>query len=333
MRTVTKLSTTSLHLWERDRDQFYLKYLSPDKPDWEPQSPAMSVGSAFDAFVKCSLHQHLFGNDGDGVYDLQTLFEHQVQNHEIRQWAWEAGKYAFDCYRTWGCYEELLRELEQSEEPPKFEFEASGEIAGVPVVGKPDLWYVRNVQVLYDWKVMGFCSRHPQSPKKLYKSCRDCWGTDRAKPTRGGGDPKPHKDYVEIDFHGHKIGAHTLDQVDHSWADQLTIYSWLSGVEYGDPVVVGLDQLACKPSPDPEANRWPLIRVAQHRCRISEDWQTLLLARLQHCWAQLQSGHVFEDLTREESDERCRALDMQATVVGGEDDDFWASLQEGQYRG
>lgn len=333
MRTITKLSTTSLHLWEKDRDQFYLKYLSEARPEFEPQSPAMTVGSAFDAFVKCSLHQHLFGNDGGGVYDLRTLFEAQVQNVELRPWAWEAGKYAFDAYRTWGCYDELLRELEGSEEPPKFEFEIAGEVFGVPVVGKPDLWYKRGVQVLYDWKVMGFCSKHPQSPKKLHKSCRDCWGEDRAKATRGGGEAKPHKDYVEMDFNGHKIGTHTLDQVDKGWADQLTIYAWLMGVELEDPVVVGIDQLACKPSPEPEVERFPLIRVAQHRCRLSTDWSTTLLGRIQHCWAQIQSGHVFDDLTREESEARCAALDLQADVVGGEDDDFWSSLKEGQYRG
>lgn len=331
MRQVKRLSTTSLHLWEKDREQFYLKYLSDNRPEWEPQSDAMTVGSSFDAFVKCSLHQHLFGNDGDGVYDLERLFNEQVQNEELRVWAWDAGKYAFDCYRTWGCYDELLAELEQSEEPPKFEFELSDDIGGVPVVGKPDLWYVRNVQVLYDWKVMGFCSRHAQSPKKFYKSCRDCWGIDRAKPTRGGGNPKPHKGYEEIDFHGHKIGKHFIHEVDKSWADQLTIYSWLSGVEVGEPVVVGLDQLACKPTPDPDVERFPLIRVAQHRCRICDDWQATLLARLQRAWAQIQSGHIFDDMTREESDARCEVLDMDIPVT--EDDDFWNSLTERQYRG
>lgn len=331
MRSIKRLSTTSLHLWEKDPEQFYLKYLSDACPPWEPQSDAMAVGSAFDAYVKCALHHHLFGNDGDGVYDLRTLFESQVQDEEMRPWAWEAGKYAFDCYVTWGCYTELLEELEKSEVDPRFEFEVNGVIGGVPVVGKPDLWYKRGVQVLYDWKVMGFCSKYAQSPKKFHKSCRDCWGEDRAKPTRGGGEAKPHKKYNEIDFHGHKIGDHYLHEVDKSWADQLTIYSWLQGVEVGEPVVVGLDQLACKPSPDPEKNRWPLIRVAQHRCRIHEEWQKSLLARLQLCWDHLQKGHVFMDLSKEDSDARCEVLDMEQPET--EDDDFWNSLKERQYRG
>jgi hypothetical protein len=326
MRTVKRLSPSSLHLWESDREQFYMKYLSDARPPWEPQSSAMVVGSSFDAFVKANLHQHLFGNDGDGVYDLQTLFEQQVSNKELRPWAWEAGKYAFDCYRTWGCYDELLAELEKSDTDPGFEFELTGEFGGVPVVGKPDLWYKQGVDVIYDWKVMGFCSKYSQSPKKLYKSCRDCWGDDRAKPTRGGGEPKPHKKYEEFTFHGHTIGKHFMEEVSTGWADQLSIYSWLMGVEIGSDVVVGIDQLACKPHED-----FPLIRVAQHRCRISKDWQVQLLSRLQSCWQQIQSGHIFNDLTREESDARCEVLDMEQQVT--DDDDFWNSLNERKYRG
>jgi hypothetical protein len=329
MRKVKRLSPTSLNIFETDRELFYTKYLSDAKPEWEPQSPAMAVGSSFDAFVKCALHQHLFGNDGDGEYDLRSLFEKQVNNEEIREWAWRAGKYAFDCYRTWGCYDDLLKELEQSEEDPRFEFELHGEIEGVPVVGKPDMWYKRNVQVVLDWKVMGFCSKHSQSPKKFYKSCRDCWGSDRAKPTRGGGDPKPHKNYEEIDHYGHKIGKHFLEDVDKKWADQIALYSWLLGVEIGDEdMVTCIDQLACKPSPD-EESREPLIRVAQHRCRISKEWQEKLLARLTNCWETLQSGHIFDDMSREESDARCEVLDMEQP----EGDEFWTMVNERQYRG
>jgi hypothetical protein len=346
MRTVKKLSPTSLHLWEGYRDEFYVKYLSDAPKPREPQTQAMTIGSAFDAFVKCSLHGHLFGHDGDGEYDLKTLFETQCQVAELRPWAWEAGKYAFDCYRTWGCYDELLRELQQSEEDPQFEFELRGEVEGVPLVGKPDLWYRRQVQVIYDWKVMGFCSRHAQSPKKFYKTCRDCWGKDRAKPTRGfKGEPVAHKGYKEIDHYGHKIGDHFLEAVDKKWADQITIYTWMSGVPVGDEdTVVGLDQLACKPSPDPEKNRHPLIRVAQHRCRISAAYQRGLVKRLQACWDQIQSGHIFDDLTREESEQRCAMLDMQLHSEGAkidsgamkdsaEMDAFWADVNKKEFRG
>jgi len=346
MRTDKKISPTSLHLWESDRDGFYEKYLSEAPRVREPQTDAMTIGSAFDAFVKCSLHGHLFGHDGDGEYDLKALFEKQCQVPELRPWAWEAGKYAFDCYRTWGCYDELLRELQQSEDDPQFEFTLTGTVEGVPLVGKPDLWYRKNVQVIYDWKVMGFCSRHPQSPKKFYKTCRDCWGTDRAKPTRGfKGEPVAHKGYEEIDHHGHKIGGHFLEAVDKKWADQIAIYGWMSGGPVGDEdTVVGLDQLSCKPSPDPEVCRFPLIRVAQHRCRISAAYQLELVERLKDCWGQVQSGHIFDDLSREESDQRCEIMDIQlhgeanevkddAVRDTDEMENFWGEVSKKEYRG
>lgn len=351
MRDIERLSTTGLHLWENYTEDFYLRYLSDNRPEREPQSPAMAVGSSFDAFVKCALFKHLNGHEGpiaigrDGnpqtdekgnplrVYDLQRLFEEQVSNKEIRPWAWEAGKYAFDCYRTWGVYEELLRELEKSEKPPRFEFELRGEIGGVPVVGKPDLWYFRGVDVVYDWKVMGYCSKHSNSPKKLYKCCRDCWGSDRAKQTRGGGEPKPHKKYEEVDHFGHSIGSHWMEDVDKKWSDQLCTYAALLGVEIGnEDTIVGIDQLACKPNP--EEGEKPLIRVAQHRARISKGYQEGVVARFQRCWDAIKSGHVFQDLSLEESRARCEVLDMQQPEATDNDDTvFWAEVGKTEYRG
>lgn len=323
MRKIKRLSPTSLNIWESNRELFYTKYLSDAKPEWEPQSAAMIVGSAFDAFVKCHLHHHIFGNDGDGEYKLENLFEEQCTNPDLKVWAWEAGKYIFERYRFCGCYDEILDELLQSEEDPRFEFAIEGKIEGIPVLGKPDMWYKKNVQVVLDWKVMGYCSKYSTSPKKFYKCCRDSWNPEMGKPTRGG--KGAHKKYKEIDHKGHKIGGHWLEQVDKKWADQIALYSWLLDVEIGnEDMVTGIDQLACKPG-DPN----PLIRVAQHRCRISKEWQLKLLERLKDCWETIHSGHIFTDLTREESDARCEVLDMQQP----ENDEFWTEVNKQEYRG
>jgi hypothetical protein len=328
MRTVEKMSPTSLHLWESQREEYYKRYLADFKRPRDRQGEAASVGSSFDAFVKCELHHDLFGHDGDGVYNLESLFESQVQEEEVREWAWDAGKYTLDCYKKYGLYYELLSELEASDEDPQFEFTLTGTVGGVPLVGKPDLWYRRGVQVIYDWKVTGFCSKRSVSPGKLYKACRDCWGMNLAKPTRGGGQAKSHPKYTEIDFHGHRIGEHFLEDTNKKWADQIAIYSWMMGTEPGDEdVITGIDQLTCKPGP--KGARFPLIRVAQHRCRISKEWQLGLLARLQKAWGQIQSGHIFDDLLRENSDAICEVLDMQQD----DDDLLWQAINEREYRG
>jgi hypothetical protein len=286
------------------------------------------------------LHVDLFGHDGDGVYDLQRLFDEQVQDEENRPWAWRNGEYAYRMYKEYGLYGELLEELRSSTEEPKFEFTLEGEINGIPLKGKPDLWYKRDIQVVYDWKVMGYCANSAQSPKKFYKSCRDCWTDERAKATRGGGHAKPHPKYEAMEHHGHTIGAHWMEDVDKKWADQIAIYCWMSGVEVGDEsCVVGIDQLACKPSPlrdsEDEATkseeRMPLIRVAQHRCRISSFWQHSLMDRIQSMWDTINSGHIFTDMSREDSDARCEVLDLGQP--SDDNDDFWAMVNEKQFRG
>jgi hypothetical protein len=337
MRTTKGLSPTSLHLWENDRDEFYLKYLADNKRPDSGQTEAMAVGSAFDAYVKAALHKDLFGNDDGGKYSVDFLLLQQV-DPVCMPFAIRAGKECLDCYVACRCYDELLRDMEKSTKTPRFEFTLYGEAGGVPLMGKPDCWYHNTVDVTLDWKVEGFCSAHPTSPKKLHKTCRDTWvPSDTLKATRGGGEPKPHKDYLEMDHHGHTIGSHWLEDVDKKWADQIAIYSWLLGMPVGDEkTVTCIDQLACKPNPlqGTEERLHPLIRVAQHRCRISPEWQLSLLGRLQSCWASLQTGHIFDELPRSESDERCELLDMQIySSGGGEQDELWAMMNERQYRG
>ena len=320
MKTISFLSPTSLHLFESDRDEFYLKYLSDNARPDQVQSDAMAVGSAFDAYVKAALYQDLFGPSVE--YSVNTLLESQV-DEECIEFGRRVGAYCFERYEACGCYKELLSELKQSEEPPRFEFKLTGKVGNVPLVGKPDCWYKKGVQVTLDWKVEGFCSKHPQSPKKFYKSCRDTW--TEGKPTRGGGEPKPHKDYVEIEHFGHKIGSHWLEDVNSRWADQIAIYSWLLGMEVGDEdAITCIDQLACKPG-DP----MPLIRVAQHRCRISAKYQKELLCRLEACWWAINNNHIFTDVEKDDSLARCELLDMPT----GERDEFWDMVNERQYRG
>ena len=322
MRTVKAISPSSLHTFETDRELFYSRYLSEAPRVWQSQSAPAIVGSSFDAMVKCKLYRDLFGNTGGGEYRTEAMFDRQCENVELRQWAWYAGQWVFECYKDYGLYHELLMELSKSDVDPKFEFSATGEIEGVPIKGKPDLWYKRDVGVTYDWKVNGYCTKSAISPKKLYRRCRDCWPKGIAKPTRGGGQPRAHPKYVETEYKGHLIGEHCMSHSDKRWADQLCIYELMQG----EPGVVGIDQIACKPGDDK-----PLIRVAQHRCRISDEYRESVITRLKSCWEIIQSGHIFDDMTREKSDSCCEVLDMPQPE--DDEDGFWAACTERQYRG
>jgi hypothetical protein len=308
MRLPKYLSPSALSAWESDRENFYLKYLVADRPPREPQMDYMSIGSAFDAYVKSALHHALFGKGSDPRFELDAIFTEQVEEQN-RDWAWEAGKYAFDAYCLTGSYDELLGMLLNSREPPKFEFTVQGVVNGVPVLGKPDARFVHEsgAHVILDWKVSGYCSKTGASPYKGFRVVRDGWGSETAKPSRGAG--KTHKLYKPIDHEGMEISAHYMEETSKDWADQLSIYGWMLGEEVGaENVVVCIDQLACKNN-----GKYPLIRVANHCCRISEEWQKSLVERLSNCWTAITPGYIFNDtMSQSESDERCEILDMQS---------------------
>jgi hypothetical protein len=46
-------------------------------------------------------------------------------------------------------------------------------------------------------------------------------------------------------------------------------------------------------------------------------YQHVLMGRIHDCWNRITSGHIFKDLTREESDERCAVLEQQAIAIHG----------------
>jgi len=317
MRIPEYLSPSALGKWEFDREEFYKHYLCDTRLFNEPQSPAMAVGSAFDAYVKSALHRQLFG-ESNSMYSLDVLMCAQV-DEAIRDWARTAGRHAFNCYQYSGAYDELLNELNLAVGDPQFEFTVQGVIGGVPLRGKPDCRFVHQggAHVMLDWKVSGYCSNRTTSPKKLYAMVRD--GQHMAKPSRNDG--KPHADYKPLSFKGLTIGSHYLEEVNPDWADQLAIYGWMVGEEPGAvDMVARIDQLACKP-----AAPVPCVRVANHRARISSEWQMKLVSRLQDCWQTILSGHIFTDRPRDESDALCEVLDMM--VEDG--DRTWQSLKGG----
>ena len=313
MRKPTYLSPSSLALWECNREAFYLKYLVDERPPRTPQTDYMSIGSAFDAYVKAALHTALFGEGVDPRFEFDAIFTEQVEEQN-RDWALDAGKYAFDAYCVTGSYDELLENLLGSQTDPEFEFRVDGTVMGVPLMGKPDLRYIdcSGANVILDWKISGFCSKYGASPYKGYRLVRDGWTQETAKPSRGAGNA--HKLYKPITHRGMEIGSHYLEETCADWADQLSIYGWMLGESVGDEnVTVCIDQLACK-SRLPE---YPLVRVANHCCRISVVWQQSLVQRLTSCWEAVTTGYIFNDImSREERDERCEILNMRASAHG-----------------
>ena len=197
MRTPEYLSPTSLKKFEGNPDDAYLTYLADHKPPRLPQTLPMSVGSAFDAYVKSYLHNALFGNYGAGdAYARDAIFEKQVEAHN-RDWAKLAGEHVFKDYLACGALSDLMLELSTAVNQPRFEFEIKGpietRIGGIPMLGKPDVFFINSegARVVYDWKVNGYCSNSPTSPMPGYVMVRDCWTSSQKK--RSTNDRMPHK--------------------------------------------------------------------------------------------------------------------------------------------
>jgi len=315
MRIPRYLSNTSIQLFYSDRMEFYLKYLADERPPRFKQTQPMSVGSAFDAFVKNYILLRLVGKDSlPEEFELDVIFTTQVEEQH-RVWAREAGEYVFNCYKRSGALADLMFELGKAAEQPRFEFTVERTIDGIPLLGKPDVWFVVDgMQVLIDWKVNGYCSRSSVSPRKGYIKLVDGWDHQKQKPSRN--HRAPHKDAQIIMVKGIQINAAIfLEDVDSKWADQTCLYGWLMGAEIGEKFLTGIDQIVGKPNPGGK----PWLRIARHRTRVSEGYQRLLWKRIKHVWDTIQSGHIFDDMPKEKSIERQAMLDDYHKAYEGDD--------------
>jgi len=336
MKTVEYLSPTSIALFYKDPTEFYLSYMSDNRPEKFPQTLPMSVGSAFDAYTKSYLHEALFGKNKDARFSFEALFEAQVEAQN-RDWARQAGRYAFECYKLSGALADLMILLKGASNEPRFEFDLLGAVdkhregasldtGAVILFGKPDCHFKNKegCDVVLDWKVNGYCGNSPTSPSKGYMKLRDGWVGDQSRNNHA-----QHKDAFVMHHKGVPINLnHKLEVVNTDWANQLSIYGWLLGMDVGSDFVVAIDQLACSPSGNPDA---PKIRIAEHRTMVSQEWQFMLYDKAVILWDIVHSDHFFRDVSKEESQARCKVLDGVAKATSGDspNDKFFRDATRG----
>lgn len=330
MRTPKYLSHSAFSLWEKDPEEMFLKSLADNRAPRVPQERPAAAGSSFDARVKSVLHERIFGVGSDPKYSFEALFEAQVEAHN-RDWAKPEGQYLFDCYVLTGFFDELLALLQASKEPPRFEFQVEAEINGVPFLGRPDCRFVTTggIPVVHDWKCNGYCSKHATSPTKAYMLCRD--GFASAKPSKNHNTE--HKEFLGFQHGDLTINTTYLEAASTDWADQLSLYGWALDEKIGDEnVVLSIHQSVAKPLPDAR----PQLRVAQYRARVQANYQHKLAERLARCWNAVTSGHIFLDMSRQDSDARCEVLEQTAVGLhtdGSSHENFYNESTRSRYRG
>jgi hypothetical protein len=318
-----------------NEEEFYLKYLAPGKVPRFPQNNAMSVGSAFDAYVKVYISTKLYGKNDPRSFDFDQLFEKQVEPHN-RDFAKKAGAACYLAYKQSGALEKLMSDLFKSPMPPRMEFtstnkvdehgnvmnavsftekarfllEADGTLGPdkdlAVLLGKPDLHFQtsKKTDVISDWKVNGYCSQSGKKPTPGYILLLEGF----TNQTKNHG--KQHKDSVpSYDGDFEYSLTPNIEIQDQDWARQIATYSWLAGCPVGSDIIVGIDQLCCLPS-------FPnhMISVALHRCTVTEAFQIKTYKLYQELWDRMHSDWFFRERTREQSQERCAILDKQAAI-------------------
>lgn len=237
MMNVSYLSPTSLTLWEKNRLGWYARYVYGVKDE---ATPAMKLGGDFDCRVKRAL-----GWDGEVAASADA------------DRVWEA-------YRACGAWDDLQREIEVIITTyggnVTCEGRRSGVVAGVPVVGIPDV--VIGGRFLLDWKVNGFYSS--ASPKPGYVVWRG---------GRGG-----VADRLWLDDGIICAGLEQAEAAGSGWMTQLSLYQDLLGSAVSD-MVCGIDQIC-----------GPKAGVASFRGRIPDTFRVGVRDRLARAWDEIHSS-------------------------------------------
>lgn len=334
MRRPAYLSPSSISKWTLDPNAYYIKYLSDCKMKDEPQTDAMSVGSAFDAYVKSFLYEHLFGKPSkpgnDASFEKDKIFEEQVQPHN-RDFARGAGEHLFNTYRQLGALDQLMLDLGRSKGPPRFEmdirgsasFGKNGVIKSIPFRVKPDLCYVNehDATVIFDWKVNGYCAKGGVSPMQGFVRARRSgklnWTHDECKL-------ETHKGLLVNVLKG-------LEGYNEEWARQCAVGGWMFGQDVGAQFVVCIHQLACRPGVGK-----PNITVAEHVGFVTKEFQESTFEAAAAMWDAIDTKqhvpdcnrpaatdpvqcscplHVFRHLPLADSVEMCKMLDQRRETL------------------
>lgn len=339
MKKIEYLSPSAINLFKKDPEAYYIRYCTEKRLPDEPQTAPMAAGSAFDAYCKAYLHEKLFGKGKDVRFELDALYEAQVESH-LRDTCKPVGQYLFEKYRESGALNDLLLDMQQAINEPRFEIEVRGVVGGyregimesmhgVTLLGKPDVFYINQfgASVIVDWKVNGYFSKYKKTPMKGYLRHRVPIVTTEASGFNGMRlgtpcrfrDQGRHKECVAGSFQGTIINlACYLEDLNDDWATQLSIYSWLCGCEIGQEFIVGIEQICC--SPNESASEFPTLTFAEHRLRVRPKYQHQIFALAQDIWKRVHGDHFFTELSKEDSASRCAILDKQSEGINIEND-------------
>jgi len=310
MRQPKYYSASNIGTFFQDKEDYYLKYLSDFKVR-DPQSPAMALGSAFDARVKAFLYPRYVG-DGNPAFEFDTLFAAQVepQNRDVLL---ETSKIVYKAYVESGSLTRLCKILDRSENI-MMENRLEADLFGIPFIGYPDLSFDLDGEPwIFDYKVNGYFSKNGIGPKKYYSHIQ-AGLNNTGKPIRG--NKTSHKDALiryqsEVPY----CANHGFEEVDPKWAFQMMCYHFMKGVPTDKRPMIGIEQISCQPNK---------IRVVNIRGMVSAPFVTEMERKIKHVHKVVTTvidgyPHIFENLPKRENDLLCQTLDGVQGIANNTD--------------
>jgi hypothetical protein len=324
------ISNSAFQKFYKDPEDYVTNYCLFNPPSRFAQTIPMMYGSAFDGYIKHHLYTHLYP-DMIPEFDMPNIIHDQCERQfwdedycevingvevkydpEFNAFKW--GKHLFDQYKASGSYLDLLKTVRHASELPRFEFTVTssfvegalgsdGKVDFV-LLGKPDLYFLSKdgAHIILDFKCNSIGGKKT-SPKKGYIVLKDGWETGQKHSPRHN---KPHKDASILSEGGIDCNfAHRFEDIERSWADQTTCYSWLMGTPVGGKVIAGIDQLIGQGN---EGYELPNISVAQHRYVVQPDYQLELYEAYKKMWVCLNNGHIFHELSKVESNHKIASI-------------------------
>lgn len=257
------VSPTAFKVFKRCEFLYYLQYLTGKRTEFT-QTPAMAIGSLFDALVKANLAKDLGWYNSNKDLSLPELLKNV--NKDMLHLLPEAEK-IFIFYKECGAYQDLIKENIEALETSEFVTIKKNQFnSGFPIFGKPDCKIKSGI---LDWKVNGFGSKSGQSPKQGYIRAY----------SKGSG----------YKFHiAHDKYPMPMDEVDLDWATQLTVYSWMyqktECLEFKE-ITGAIEQIAI---------RGDTIKIASFRAKIGVNFQMKLYEDMNSMWQSILNGEIID---------------------------------------
>lgn len=301
MRTRPYVSPTQLKKWRENKRGYYIEYLADTRVPKPPQTLPMAVGSAFDVFVKYAIARRFKLDDFLKIPEEEALLG-QIENKGIIVQAEEEGRHLLECYKSSGAFNDLCGEIYSD---IHMEFSVEKIMFGVPMFLKPDLTFrtPRGLPVVVDWKVNGALSASSTSPAKGYVLVRDGW--DGTVMGQSRGNMTAHKECILNKYD--TIYVNDVGTLTDEWELQIALYGLGTNSTVDEPMIAGIEQLACK-----RFKGRPYPRCASHRVLIRPEKLKSIRDELVEMWEVINSDHVFRDMSKADSQALQAALEKEA---------------------